>query len=75
LLNNTGVSNIQFGFAGTGFGGDNNNVFNIVNGTIVSSFANSTNQIINYGNGWFRLTCTKISNRYKYRWIYIQYGN
>jgi hypothetical protein len=70
----SGVSNIQFGFAGTGFGGDNNNVFNIVNGTIVSSFANSTNQIINYGNGWFRLTCTKTATATN-TGGFILYGN
>ena len=58
----SGVQTIRFGFAGTGFGGDNDNVFNIVNGTIVSSVANSTNQIINYGNGWFRLICTKAAS-------------
>ena len=70
----SGVQTIRFGFAGTGFGGDNDNVFNIVNGTIVSSVANSTNQIINYGNGWFRLICTKAATATN-TGGFILYGN
>ena len=70
----SGIQTIRFGFAGTGFGGDNNNVFNIVNGTIVSSVANSTNQIINYGNGWFRLICTKAATATN-TGGFILYGN
>jgi hypothetical protein len=55
----SGVNNIIFGFAGTGFGGDNANVFNIQNGTIVSTHSGNTLSVQSFNNGWYRLICTK----------------
>jgi hypothetical protein len=58
----SGATNLYFGFAGTGFGGDNLNSFNIQNGTVTSSAAGNTCSVVSYGNGWYRLIDTKTAN-------------
>jgi hypothetical protein len=58
----SGATNLYFGFAGTGFGGDNYNSFNIQNGTVSSSAAGNTCSVVSYGNGWYRLINTKTAS-------------
>jgi hypothetical protein len=58
----SGATNLYFGFAGTGFGGDNLNSFNIQNGTVTSSAAGNTCSVVSYGNGWYRLIDTKTAS-------------
>jgi hypothetical protein len=55
----SGVETIRFGGSGGGFGADNNNVFNIKNGTTITAFSGNTISVDDYGNGWYRLKATK----------------
>ena len=58
----SGIETIRFGGSGSGFGGDNNNVFNIKNGTVVSVASGNTLSVNDYGNGWYRLIATKTAS-------------
>ena len=53
-----GSQTIRFGHAGAGFGGDNNNVFNVSTGVVVSE-SGGTCSVEDYGNGWYRLIATR----------------
>ena len=70
----SGVETIRFGGSGGGFGGDNNNVFNIKNGTVVSAVSGNTLSVNDYGNGWYRLIATKTASSTATA-AWILYGN
>ena len=70
----SGVETIRFGGAASGFGGDNNNVFNIKNGTVVSAVSGNTLSVDDYGNGWYRLIATKTASSTATA-AWILYGN
>jgi hypothetical protein len=55
----SGATNLFYGPAGLGFGGDNTNTFNIQNGTVVIQASGNTASVQSYGNGWYRLIVTK----------------
>ena len=70
----SGIETIRFGGSGGGFGGDNNNVFNIKNGTVVSAASGNTLSVDDYGNGWYRLIATKTASSTATA-AWILYGN
>ena len=70
----SGIETIRFGGSGGGFGGDNNNVFNIKNGTVVSAASGNTLLVDDYGNGWYRLIATKTASSTSTS-AWILYGN
>ena len=70
----SGIETIRFGGSGSGFGGDNNNVFNIKNGTVVSVASGNTLSVNDYGNGWYRLIATKTASSTATA-AWVLYGN
>jgi len=70
----SGIETIRFGGSGGGFGGDNNNVFNIKNGTVVSAVSGNTLSVNDYGNGWYRLIATKTASSTATA-AWVLYGN
>jgi len=68
-----GSNAIRFGHAGTGFGGDNTNVFNVETGTVVSTDG-GTCSVEDYGSGWYRLIATRTASASS-TGGFILYGN
>jgi hypothetical protein len=68
-----GSNTIRFGHAGTGFGGDNNNIFNVKTGEVIAE-SGGTCSIEDYGNGWYRLIATRTASATSTGGL-ILYGN